>query len=151
MRFEPKTTWFRNQHPTIQPSWQNDWVMLWILICMAHLTVCFYHVTYAFQSESLLYSYLNVKEILAQNKRNIRSLSDNNGIWTHNHLVRERTLNHLPKQAKLLSCVVSTYLHGAVDCMLLSCHARVSEWIHTFIVAWMSRSSFLKTGAISEV
>ena len=30
-----------------------------------HLTVCSYHVTYAFQSESTLYSCLNVKELLA--------------------------------------------------------------------------------------
>ena len=29
------------------------------------MTVCFYHVTYAFQSESTLYSCLNVKELLA--------------------------------------------------------------------------------------
>ena len=29
------------------------------------LTVCFYHVTYAFQSESAVYSCLNVKELLA--------------------------------------------------------------------------------------
>ena len=32
---------------------------------------------------------------------------------------------------KLLSCVVSTYLYGAFDCMFLSCHARVSERNHT--------------------
>ena len=31
-----------------------------------YLTVCFYHVTYAFQSESTLYSCLNVKELLAR-------------------------------------------------------------------------------------
>ena len=31
-------------------------------------TVCFYHVTYAFQSESTLYSCLNVKELLAISK-----------------------------------------------------------------------------------
>ena len=30
-----------------------------------HLTVCSCHVTYAFQSESTLYSCLNVKELLA--------------------------------------------------------------------------------------
>ena len=35
------------------------------------LTVCFYHVTYAFQSESTLYSCLNVKELLARNRREI--------------------------------------------------------------------------------
>ena len=33
--------------------------------------VCYYHVTYAFQSESTLYSCLNVKELLARNRREI--------------------------------------------------------------------------------
>ena len=37
-------------------------------------TICYYHVTYAFQSESTLYSCLNVKEHLAQNRRDIWSL-----------------------------------------------------------------------------
>ena len=36
-----------------------------------NLTVCFYHVTYAFQSESRLCSCLNVKELLAQSRREI--------------------------------------------------------------------------------
>ena len=35
------------------------------------LVVCSYHVTHAFQSESTLYSCLNVKELLAQNRREI--------------------------------------------------------------------------------
>ena len=35
------------------------------------------------------------------------------------------------------------------ECMFLSCHVRVSEWIH--IVAWMWRNSLLETGAKSEV
>ena len=35
------------------------------------LTVCSYHVTYAFQSESTLYSCLNVKELLARSRRKI--------------------------------------------------------------------------------
>ena len=30
--------------------------MLWVLICTVHLTVCYHHVTYEFQSESILYS-----------------------------------------------------------------------------------------------
>ena len=34
-------------------------------------TVCFCHVTYAFQSESTLYSCLNVKELLARSRRKI--------------------------------------------------------------------------------
>ena len=37
---------------------------------------CYYHVTYAFQSESTLHSYLNVKEPLAENRRGIWSLSE---------------------------------------------------------------------------
>ena len=36
-----------------------------------YLTVCSYHVTYAFQSESTLYSCLNVKELLARSRREI--------------------------------------------------------------------------------
>ena len=35
------------------------------------LIVCFYHVTYSFQSESTLYSCLNVKELLARSRREI--------------------------------------------------------------------------------
>ena len=35
------------------------------------MTVCSCHVTYAFQSESTLYSCLNVKELLARNRRDI--------------------------------------------------------------------------------
>ena len=33
------------------------------------IAVCSYHVTYAFQSESTLYSCLNVKELLARSRR----------------------------------------------------------------------------------
>ena len=29
--------------------------------------------------------------------RYLKFLSDSNGIWTHNHLVRKRKLNHLAK------------------------------------------------------
>ena len=47
------------------------------------LTVYFYHVTYAFQNESTLYSCLNVKELR-----------------THNHLVHQQILKHLAKLAK---------------------------------------------------
>ena len=71
---------------------------------------------------------LNVKELLAQSRRQIWSLSDCNWTRTHNHLVHKQTLNHLAKLTKWLSCVVSTYLYGAFDCMLLSCHVRVSVW-----------------------
>ena len=56
-----------------------------------------------FQSESTLYSCLNVKELLTQNKRDIWNLSDSNGIETCYHLVRKRTLNHWTKLTKWLS------------------------------------------------
>ena len=39
------------------------------------------------------------------------------------NLVRKRKLN-LAKLAKWFSCVVSTYLYGAFDCMFLPCHLR---------------------------
>ena len=74
---------------------------------------------------------VNVKELLAWSRRHIWSLFDSNRIPTHNHLVYRRTLNHLAKLVKWLSCVVSTYLYGAFDCMFLSCHVRALEWIHT--------------------
>ena len=115
------------------------------------LTECSYHVMYPFQSESTLYSYLNVKELLAGSTRLIWSLSDYNGTRTHNHLVHKRKLNHLAKLPKWMSCVVSTYLYGVFDCMFLLCHVRISEWIHNAIVAWMSRKSFVEAGAKSEV
>ena len=58
-------------------------------------------------------------------------LSDCNGIQTHNYLVRLRTLNHLVKLDKWLSCVVSTYLYGTFYCVFLSCHISILEWIYT--------------------
>ena len=48
-----------------------------------------------------------------------------------NHLVCQRTLNHLAKLAKWSSCGASTSLYGVFDCMLSSCYVRVLEWIHT--------------------
>ena len=38
------------------------------------------------------------------------SLSDSNGIWTHNHLVRKRTLNHLAKLAFNLGLLMKNNL-----------------------------------------
>ena len=65
-----------------------------------HLTVCSYHITWAFQSESSIYSCLKVKELLALNKREILTLSDCSATRTHHHLVCQQTHNHLAKQAK---------------------------------------------------
>ena len=52
------------------------------------LTVCYYHVTYAFQSESTPYSCLNVKELLVQKRHDIWSL---------------RSDSHLPKRFALFA------------------------------------------------
>ena len=65
------------------------------------MTVCYYHVTYAFQTESTLCSYLNVKERLARSRHEIWSLSDCNWARTHSHLVHKQTLNHLAKLASV--------------------------------------------------
>ena len=63
------------------------------------MTVCSYHVTQAFQSESALYSCLNVKELLIRNRRHSRRISDCSRTQIHNRLVCKQTLNHLAKLA----------------------------------------------------
>ena len=114
---------------------------------MVNLTVCFYHVTYEFQSELTLYICLNVKKLLAQKSRDIWSLSAcRNGTRTNKHLVRKRRRNHLDKVFKWLSCVVSTDIYGPFDCMLLSCHIHISEWIHTLYLHKCQESSYSKQG-----
>ena len=95
--------------------------------------------------------YLDVKELLVQNRQYIWGLSESNGIGTKNNLARKQTLNHLAELPKRLSSFVSTYLDRAFVFMLLSCDLRVSEWIHKLESPWMSRNSFFKAGAISEV
>ena len=57
--------------------------------------------------------------------------SDYNRTQTNNHLIYKRTLNALGKLAKWLRSAVSTYKYGAFDCMFLSRHVRVLEWICT--------------------
>ena len=69
------------------------------MLISVYLTVCSYHITYAFQSEATLYSCLNVKELLAWSRRDIWSFSDCN--WTAT--VCKRILNHLAELAKLAS------------------------------------------------
>ena len=88
--------------------------MLWVLIYTVHLTVCSYHVTYVFQSESTPYCCLNVKELLAQNQCNVWSLSD------CNHSVCKETLNHLAELAKWMSCC---------ECLSVRC-----VWLYAFML-----------------
>ena len=130
-RLEPRTTYFVNEHSTIFPNRPNYWTVFWVLICIVDLTVCSCHVAYAFQSESTLYNYLDVKELLAQNRRKFWKLSDCNWTRTRNHLVCKRTMNHLAELTKWFRCVLSTYLHCQFDCMILWSQGRISKWIHT--------------------
>ena len=69
----------------------------------------------------------NIQKLGTFDKNNYRlvSISDCYRTPTHNHLIHKRTLNYFVKLAKGLSCVVSTYLCGALDCMFLSCHVCV--------------------------
>ena len=43
----------------------NDSSVLWVLICTLHLAVCYYHITYAFQSESKKKKKVNLRSIVA--------------------------------------------------------------------------------------
>ena len=74
---------------------------------------------------------LNVKELLSWTRHYIWSFSENDRFLTHNDLVCKRTLYYLLTVANWLSCVVSTCLHVAFDCIFLSCHIQVSAWIYT--------------------
>ena len=96
-----------------------------------HLSVCSYHLTYVFQNKFTLYSRLNSKVLLDQKRVKIWSLRDCNWTQTDNHFVCKRTLNHLAKLSKWLSCIVTIYLYDTFKCMLLSCHLRHWKWIHT--------------------
>ena len=105
--------------------------MLWVFICTVHLTACYYHLTYAFQSESTLYSCLNVKEILARGRHEIWSLSDCNWTRTHNHLVHKR----LAKLVNWLSCdcaVFFTCSENGVPWHSDNCRV----WIHFKTRTW---------------
>ena len=54
---------------SLKYTWKKT--MFNIFVTRVYLTVCSYHVTCAFQSESTLYSCLNFKELFARNKRGI--------------------------------------------------------------------------------
>ena len=109
----------------------NDWAVFWVLLVRSIWLYVYIMSRTSVRVNPLSIVYLNVKELLAWNRRHIWSLTNSNVIRKHNHLVRKRALNHLAKLAKWLSCVMNTYLYGLFQCILLSCHVRVSEWIHT--------------------
>ena len=85
-------------------------------------TLCCPDLTYALQSESTLYSVLNVKEGYIPDECEFWYFNDCNWTQIHNHLVSKQKINHLLKFTKWLTQNVSTYLYGAFDCMF--CHVR---------------------------
>ena len=87
--------------------------MLWLLTCMVHWLYLIMSCT-SFRVNSYSIVCLNIKKLFAQSRPISEGLNDSNGIWTHYHVVHKRTLNHLVKLAKWLSCVVSTYLYSAL-------------------------------------
>ena len=122
---------------------------------MYHQTVCSCHVMYAFQSESTLYSWLNVKELLARSRHKIWSLSDSNWTWTHNHLVCKQTLNHLTKLGQMieLCCEYLSvwciwlyvldwlyFLYKPSGCGFESRRSHVSSTYNVFIISYNCRS-----------
>ena len=139
-----------SEYSTIWQKWPYHWAVIWVLFCTLHLTVCFYYVTYAFQSESILNSCLNVKELLPQIRRQIWSLSGRNWTQTQKHLVRKQKLNHFDKLTKWFSCVFSICLYGAFGCMFLSSNRSFRVNPHSILTS-MSSNCLLKTGTISEV
>ena len=103
---EASTTYLKIEHSTIRPYSLNDCTELWVRIHTEHLTVCCYHVTYAFHTESTLCICFNVKEILGPNRSDSWDLSDWNGTQTHNRLLLKKTMKHLAKQTKWLSWIL---------------------------------------------
>ena len=146
---ERRTTYFLNEHSAIWPNWPDDRAVFWVLIFTEHLIVCSCHVTHVCQSESTLYSCLNVKQLIAKSRRDICRRTYCNWIQTQNHVVLKGTINHLVKLARWLSCFLSNYIYSVFDCTFMSrmCF-RVNP--HS-IVVWMSRNSLLKAGAKFEV
>ena len=110
------------------------------------LIVCSYHVTYAFQSGSTLYSCLNVKEFLSQSSSEIWRLSDCNWTRSHNHLVCKQTLNHLAKLAKCLVfvCEISVCRLKSHHCQMLVFFQRTRE------IVFVYKTCFNKNDSIGD-
>ena len=111
-RFSPTKSLFLNKNSTISQNWSNNWAKLCPFIWTVFITICYSHVTYAFQSESTLYIWQNFKELLAQSRSKIWSVSDCNGTRTNKNLVGKQKLKNFAKLTKLLSWFMSTYLYG---------------------------------------
>ena len=70
------------------------------------VTICFYHVMHAFQSESTLYICLNIKELLAQNRGHI-------WLWVR---VPFQSLKSLKTSNQTIYCINS---HAIIFCLMI--------------------------------
>ena len=112
-------------------------IELWVLICMVHLTVCSYHVTYAFLRNSLIKTGVILKIKWLQQDLNPQPLSLKMNTQPFSHT------------DKWLSYVVFTYMYDVFDCVYLLCHMSNCEWIYIFV--WKSGNSLLKTDTVRKV
>ena len=135
---EPMTTYFLKEQPTIYPNWPNDWAVLWVLIFTLNLAVRSSHFTYQFQTEYTFDSWLNVKERLTQDRCDIWSLNDRNGIRSHNHLIIKGTLNHLAKLIKR-KCCKNLHMRCVWMSVLIMSSTSFRVNLHC-IVAWITRN-----------
>ena len=81
--------------------------------------VCSCHITCAFKSEYTLCSWLNVKEVLVRNKRDIRKLSDCSMIQTNTQ--------PFSQIGKIIELCWFTHLYAAFNFLFLSCYTPVLE------------------------
>ena len=98
-----------------------------------------------FQSESALYNCLGVQELLAQNRRNIWSLSDSNGIRTHNHLVRKWPLNHSNAVAVAQKVTFNenvSFADHASGIRLSDCSKLAINWKNNILSTWRHNQIF---------
>ena len=70
---------------------------------------------------------------------------------THNRLVCIGTFTHIAKLAKWFSCVVSTYLCSAFDCLFLSYHRHVLECIYTLCCLYIKDSALVWSKKVFEI
>ena len=123
-----------------------DWAMLWLFICMVHLT----YVIIMSHTSSGVNPYfivcLNIKERLAPSRHHIWSLTDSIEIRTCNHLVCKQTtiqrnwkpaLNHLAKLASDCQCCHLNFRYAPASRKeFLDIQANYRVWIHFETCRW---------------
>ena len=138
---KPRISSLLNRHSAIWLNLRNNWVVFLVLICTVHLTVWFCHVTYALQSESTLYSWLNVEELLAQSRSKIWRWSNCNCTGTQDHLARKRRLTQFDQNEQIFQ-LCSEYL--SVECIslyvLLMSRTRFRVNLHSIVKELLARS-----------